>query len=65
MKVRKKFYVGACNILDSDWPCVTEAEAVRKAKEVLDDDPFRDSAVVVKIVKVVRRGMVPYVVESV
>jgi hypothetical protein len=58
MKVKDRFYVGARDIgtkNSSEWAHSTSREAVIHAKQLLEEDPTRTEAIIVKIVGVVRR----------
>lgn len=63
-KITKRFYVGS-NRMATDWPKATLFEAVAHAKRLLDEDPDMQQAIVVQIVRVVRRQSTPLIVEKV
>lgn len=60
----KQYYVGARHISyaieigkNDEWTHATEAEAIKHAQQTMEDEDY-DSAIVVKIVAVVRRKKV-------
>lgn len=65
MKVERKFYCGAKDILVNNWAKKTEAEAVEHAKDILDSDELRDKVIIVKIIGVVKRESRPTKYEKV
>lgn len=64
MRIDKKFYVGS-DRMSPHWPKKTLEQAISHAKEILSNDPTKDSVNIVKIIKVVRRRELPLFVEDV
>jgi uncharacterized protein with NRDE domain len=55
VKIENKYYVGANKALRSGWAKATEAEAIEHAREILARSDIEDEAIIVKVIKVVRR----------
>jgi len=63
-KMRKlnKFYVGAEHISraiasnrNDEWTCKSEADAIAHAKQILENDPTKEVAIVVEVKYIIRR----------
>jgi hypothetical protein len=69
MNINKKYYCGGKDILMTDsWRHSTEAEAIKHAEELLDENddyPERDHVVIVKIIGIVKRKKTPITYEKV
>ena len=68
MRVKNRFYVGSRAIginNECGWALPTLELAISKAKKQLEDDPDQESAIVVQIIRVIRKAHVPTVVEKV
>lgn len=62
MKKLNKFYVGAehisraiANNQNDDWTCKSEADAIAHAKQILEQDPTKQVAIVVEVKYIIRR----------
>ena len=55
MRVERKYYCGAAQILTNDWARKTEAEAIEHARQILASEPEKSHVAIVKIIKIVRR----------
>lgn len=76
-KIRNRFYVASsgviahaeqgqdshCCTMPSRWTKKTLKEAIAHAEQILDSDPKRDHVAVVQIIRMVRRGKTPNVIE--
>lgn len=55
--LRKKFYCGTASIgtCDWDWGKETQAQAIRAAQDILEDEPDRRAVYIVQVIGVVER----------
>lgn len=65
MKIARRYYVSAAQILTNDWAKPTLAEAVDQAERILRDEPHRHTVAIATITHVVKRKTAPVVVEKV